>query len=178
MRAASGACRFNASSRCVSNRVFWFLGIENSVGVVHSVRVHDTRKLTVRRAVPVVRWRSMLWRTPRNRKSAGRSSFPLVLRRQKGHMQMGCWCYCSDPRHRVCLEAEKVLSRGNIPAPFPGTLPVHFLWFLQIPLASSGVRAGALDRNLGLKTEASDTPPASGSLTQPVIGAVACACAR
>ena len=117
-------------------------------------------------------------RTSPNRKSSGRSSFPLVLRRQKGHMQMGCRCYCNEHRRRVCLETEKVLSRGNIPAPFPGTLPVHILWFLQIPLASSGVRAGALDRNLGLKTEASDTPPASGSLTQPVIGAVACACAR
>jgi len=120
----------------------------------------------------------VLWRSSPNRKSAGRSSFPLVLRRQKGHMQMGCRCYCNEHRRRVCLEPEKVLSRGNIPAPFPGTLPVHILWLLQIPLASSGVRAGALDRNLGLKTEASDTPPASGSLTQPVIGAVACACAR
>ena len=120
----------------------------------------------------------VLWRSSPNRKSAGKSSFPLVLRRQKGHMQMGCRCYCNEHRRRVCLETEKVLSRGNIPAPFPGTLPVHILWFLQIPLASSGVRAGALDRNLGLKTEAGDPPPASGSLTQPMINAVVCACAR
>ena len=44
----------------------------------------------------------VLWRSSPDRKSAGRSSFPLVLRRQKGHMQMGCRCYCNEHRRRVC----------------------------------------------------------------------------